>query len=316
MKTKILATLIAFVGLFFHFLHLHGQAPGLVSGNLNISSFPTSLGGGKFQVSGTFSDPTGLWFAADVDTGMVMWKGNDLFKIDSILSQSGSSLTFRVIDVYSVGFIATGNAQLLELSANLKIPGVAPTGDSNAALTTAPDHASLLNYIIRTLDAATQTGSAELEYQAAAVTPSVDDGCFVTASAAGVTYARTGGSGQNTEGIVTVPASQRLKSVTVHFSSGQAPGSTFFLNIDYTGTARPVNGSLNTLRPVYATVTSKPVSINDGAPATNFVHSGTPLQVGIADVNDNGTRVRLRVKITNYNQQVGSNASILTVLLP
>lgn len=160
------------------------------------------------------------------------------------------------------------------------------------------------------------SGGGELEYQATAVTPSVDNGCFVTASAAGVTYARTGGSGQNTEGIVTVPANQRLKSVTVHFSAAQAPGGTFFLNIDYTGTARPVNGSLNTLRPVMATVTSKPVSINDGAPATNFVHSGTPLQVGIADVNDNGTRVRLRVKITNYNQQVGSNASILTVLIP
>jgi hypothetical protein len=148
MKTKILATVI----LLFHTILSFGQVPGLVSGNLNITAFPTSLGGGKFQVSGTFSDPTGRWFAADVDTGMIMWKGNDLFKIDSIILQSGSSLTFRVVDSYSVGFIATGNAQVLELSPNLKIPGVAPSGDSNAALTPAPDHASLMNYIVRTMD--------------------------------------------------------------------------------------------------------------------------------------------------------------------
>lgn len=148
MKTKILASVIVL----FHTILSFGQVPGLVSGNLNITAFPTALGGGKFQVSGTFSDPTGRWFAADVDTGMIMWKGNDLFKIDSIILQSGSSLTFRVVDTYSVGFIATGNAQVLELSPNLKIPGVAPTGDSNSALTPAPDHASLMNYILRTMD--------------------------------------------------------------------------------------------------------------------------------------------------------------------
>jgi hypothetical protein len=161
MKTRILTTLMVLLCNFA----LFGQAPGLVAGNLNITNFPAALGGGKFQVSGTFSDPTGRWFAADVDTGMIMWKGNDLFKIDSILVRSGSSLTFRVQDTYSVGFIATGNAQVLELSPNLRIPGVAPSGDSNSALTPAPDHASLMNYILKQIDANVILSEAKkLEY--------------------------------------------------------------------------------------------------------------------------------------------------------
>lgn len=125
---------------------------GLLSGNLNISTFPSDVGGNRFNVSGTFSDPKGQSFASGIDTGMVMWKGNNLYLIDSILSQSGANITFRVLDVYLTGFIATGTAQVLELTPNLKLPGVSTTGDSNAALATPPDHSALLNYIVARLD--------------------------------------------------------------------------------------------------------------------------------------------------------------------
>lgn len=162
----------------------------------------------------------------------------------------------------------------------------------------------------------TITGTGDYEYSATPVTAIVDEGCFITCTETGATFARTGGASTNTEGTVTVTESARVKGVTIHFNASQAPGTTYYLNIDYTGTAKAVNGSTDTFRPILATVTTKPSSISDSTPATNYVHSGTPLQVGIAGIDDNGTRVRYRIKITNYSQQVGAAASILTVVMP
>lgn len=163
---------------------------------------------------------------------------------------------------------------------------------------------------------ATIAASVDLEYAATPVTPVTDEGCFVTCTAAGVTFARTGGLSTNTEGTLTIPEDERLRSVTVHFATAQAPGTTYFLNLDYTGTAKAVNGDADTLRPLLGTVTTKPVTIDDTTPATNYVHSGTPIQIAIAGIDDNGSRIRYRVKITNYSQQVGAAASILTLILP
>ena len=144
----------------------------------------------------------------------------------------------------------------------------------------------------------------------------VDLGGFVTATGTGITYERTGGSGQNTEGILTVPAEAILQGLSVHFSSGQAPGNTFYLNVDYQNSGRDVNGTQNSVMPIWATVATKPTTFSDAAPATNYIHSGTPLQIGISQVDDNGTRTRIRYKITNYSQQAGSNASILSIAFP
>ncbi len=298
---------------------LNGQTPGLISGNLNVTVLPSALPGGKFQVSGTFSDPTGRYFASNVTAGMVFFKGNDFFLIDSVLSVSGSNLTVRVADTYSAGFIPTGVAQIVQVSSNLGIPGIAPTGDSNPSLATPPDHASLINYIIRQIDANAGQGSGGqvfTEYQAIGVNGAVDNGCFVTADQDSISFTRTGGAGQNTEGTVSVPSGASLRSITAHFSSGQAPGNTYFLNVDYADTSRTVNASAATLRPALATVTTKPVLISDADPALNFVHSGTPIQIGIAGIDKNTTRIRVRYKITNYSQQAGSNASVLTFILP
>ena len=87
MSTRNFLHPLLFALIFVLWVPLAGQT-GLVSGNLNVTVFPTSLGGGKFLVSGTFSDPKGQWFASDVDTGMVFWKGNNFYFIDSIVSQS------------------------------------------------------------------------------------------------------------------------------------------------------------------------------------------------------------------------------------
>lgn len=159
-------------------------------------------------------------------------------------------------------------------------------------------------------------GGGDQEYQATGVGGVVDEGCFITATIAGATFSRTGGAGQNTEGTLTIPNGGRVKSVTIHFSGAQAPGNTYYLNIDYNQTAKTVDGSLNTLRPMLGTVTSKPGSLSDVTGALNYVNSGTPLQISIVDINDNGSRVRKRIKITNYSQQVGANASIFTLMLP
>ena len=107
-----------------------------------------------------------------------------------------------------------------------------------------------------------------------------------------------------------------LRGLTVHFDAAQAPGNAFYINIDRSGTSLVVNGDANSLRPVLATVTLKPATISEGNPAQNYAHSGTPLLVSIVDINDNGSRVRTRIKIQNYNQQVGANASILTIVFP
>lgn len=178
---------------------------------------------------------------------------------------------------------------------------------------------SSLNTIINALNSAIGNaggGGGLLKYQATPVNDPTDNGAFLTSTIAGVTYERAGGSGQNTEGILTVPNTGIMRGLAVHFTGGQAPGNTFYLNVDYTGTGKLVDGSQDSIMPVTASVVSKPTTFSDASPATNFVHAGTPLQVGVAQVNDNGTRVRIRYKISNYNQQVGANASILMVVFP
>lgn len=159
-------------------------------------------------------------------------------------------------------------------------------------------------------------GQGVFQYEAVAVNDPVDEGAFVTATGQSITYERTGGAAQNTEGILTVPAGVILRGLTVHFSSAQAPGTTFYLNVDYQNTGRPVNGTQDNVMPILATVATKPATFSDANPATNYIHSGTPLQIGIAQVDDNGIRTRVRYKFTNYSQQTGSNASMLSVVFP
>lgn len=129
---------------------------GLVSGNLNVTVFPTNLGGGKFQVAGVFSDPKGQWFTADVDTGMVFWKGNNMYLIDSIILASGSNLTIRVRDIYNTGFIPTGTCYIVERTPK-GIPGVSVTGDSNPSFATPPDYAAGVNNSLVKIDSLLDT---------------------------------------------------------------------------------------------------------------------------------------------------------------
>lgn len=147
MKLKIFSLLVSFLCIS---VTLTGQT-GLVSGNLDVTVFPTNLGGGKFLVDGTFSDPKGQWFASDVDSGMVFWKGNNMYLIDSIITVSGPNLTIRVQDTYSTGFIPTGTAYIVEKTPK-GIPGVSVTGDSNPSLATPPDYAAGVNNSIRKID--------------------------------------------------------------------------------------------------------------------------------------------------------------------
>lgn len=165
-------------------------------------------------------------------------------------------------------------------------------------------------------DGPSSSGASLFEYEAAPIAAGIDIGCFVTATVQGATYARTGGASQNTEGILTLPTGGILRGLSIHFTKAQAPGNTFYLNLDRLGTNLPVNGSYDSLRPVMATVASKPDNLSEADPVTNFVHAGTPLFVQTVAIEDNGTRVRQRIKIQNYNQQVGAGASILTLIFP
>lgn len=168
---------------------------------------------------------------------------------------------------------------------------------------------------LQALETAVEAGSGgEIEYEATPVS-GPDTGCFVRATVAGVTYSRTGGAGTNTEGILTIPDGAYCSQVFIHFDAAQAPGTTFYLNVDTLGTSKEVNGGQNSARPAFGTVSTKPATFSDGSPATSFVNSGTPLILGVAQMNDNGTRVRRRIKIDNYSQQAGSSASILALWL-
>jgi len=124
---------------------------GLVSGNMNVTVFPTNNGDGTFNVAGSFSDPKGQFFAADVDTGMVFWKGNNLYLITQIVSLSGANITIKVRDVYSTGFISTGTAFIVERTPK-GIAGVSVTGDSNPSFATPPDYAANLNNALVKID--------------------------------------------------------------------------------------------------------------------------------------------------------------------
>jgi hypothetical protein len=143
-------TYFSFLFLILYF-NLYSQS-GLVSGNYSVSIIPVNNGDGTFNISGSFSDPKGQYFASDVDTGMVFWKGNHFYLIDSIISVTGPVLDIRVQDTYSTGFIPSGVAQIVELTPNLSLPGVSTTGDSNPALATPPDYAALMNYLILRID--------------------------------------------------------------------------------------------------------------------------------------------------------------------
>lgn len=161
-------------------------------------------------------------------------------------------------------------------------------------------------------------GSSLVKYEANNDGDPVNDGAFVTATDLGATYERTGGAGANTEGIITLPlASSFLTGCTIHFTAAQAPGVTFYLNIDYpTPAAGAGNRNYDSLMMPMATVATKPAAPTDAAPATNYVHTGTPIQVGVAGVSENAGTTRIRIKISNYAQQVGANASMLSVLFP
>lgn len=118
----------------------------LLSGNLQITGFPSSLPSSKFLVSGNFNDTKGLFYASDITTGMWMWKGNAYYVIDSIYSVAGTAITFRVTDPNATGFISGGSAGIMELSAN-GIPSLPQTGDSNSSFMTPSDYSALSSFI-------------------------------------------------------------------------------------------------------------------------------------------------------------------------
>jgi len=150
------------------------------------------------------------------------------------------------------------------------------------------------------------SGVAFYEYEVAS-------GVIVTATDTTLTFTRTGGAGQNTEGTLNVPDGVYVHSLTVHFTAGQAPGTTYYLNVNRY-TLDGVNISQNTSRPVWVTVATKPTTFADVTPATNYVHSGTPIQIGISTITNNTTYYTTRYIITNYNQQVGSAASMVSYI--
>lgn len=167
----------------------------------------------------------------------------------------------------------------------------------------------IIQYLIDNSGEGGGSASSLFEYE-------VSPGCFITATTENASYARTGGAGQNTEGTLSLPQGGIPRGLTIHFEAAQAPGNTFYLNVDRSGTGLSVNGSVNSMRPVLATVTLKPAAPSEGTPAQNYAHTGTPLLVSIVQIDDDGSRVRTRYKIQNYNQQVGANPSILTILFP
>lgn len=129
---------------------------GLVSGEIVVSSIPANTGGGVFEVSGTFSDSKGLYFASDIvatlDTAsLALWKGNSYYEVLTAVA-NGTLITLTVDDTYSTGFLPTGIYSIGQETARLKLPGVGTTGDSNPSLTTPPDYAAKLNYILRLID--------------------------------------------------------------------------------------------------------------------------------------------------------------------
>lgn len=159
--------------------------------------------------------------------------------------------------------------------------------------------------------------SGIMRYQATGSTGSVDNGCFVSTNISGAIYQRTGGAGTNTEGILTLPnATSVLTGVAIHFDTSQAPGTDFYLNIVYPSASLTVNGSLNSLIPPIANITLKPsTALADNNPALNYQHVGPPILCGVTGITVT-TTTTIRVKIDNYNEQVGANASILSLIFP
>ena len=264
-------------------------------------------------------------------TGLInLFTRNDTTGTESGLNLLPGSATIEVDDATNIGQVAVAPAtiDLITSESSVLQNRIRVTNEKvelqveRLELKTPDASSSTIGDVLTILDPV--TGESDFrpvppgglaQYEAAGVNGAVDLGSFVTASAAGITYERTGGAGQNTEGTFAVPAGVLALGLTVHFTAGQAPGNTFYINVDYQNSARPVNGSQNSVIPPLATVATKPGTFSDANPATNYIHSGTPMQVGIAQVDDNGTRTRIRYKITNYSQQVGSNASILTLKL-
>jgi len=232
------------------------------------------------------------------------------FELDNDLASPGNSKVYGTNSGGTRGWKTDLTVALTTLS------GVASGAVNLGTFTgdTIPDNSTVKAALQALETAIAAAGGGETEYQAEPIN-GPDTGCFVRASGEGVTFERTGGSGTNTEGILTVPDGVFVSQVFIHFSAGQAPGTTFYLNVDTAGTSKVVNGGQNSARPAFGTVATKPATFTDGDPATSFINSGTPLILGIAGMNDNGSRVRRRIKITNYSQQAGASASILALWL-
>jgi len=142
--------LIYLLGVLFLTSSLLGQER-LKSGLIQVPSFPTNNGDGTFTMVGTFSDPTGLTFSGDIAPGFMVNQGNNFFLVQSS-SSNGATVTVAVEDTYGVGFMPSGNYSVGELTENLQLPGIAPTGDSNASLATPPDQATKWNLILQRID--------------------------------------------------------------------------------------------------------------------------------------------------------------------
>lgn len=125
----------------------------LKSGLIQVTGFPTNNGDGTFTITGTFNDPTGLTFPAEISPGMLVNKGNDFFTVQSA-SNNGVTLTLIVEDTYGAGFISGGTFTVGQLTPNLSLPGLAPSGDSDPSLSTPPDQSSKFNLILSRIDRA------------------------------------------------------------------------------------------------------------------------------------------------------------------
>ena len=135
--------------------------PSLVSGELNVSVLPTNNGNGTFDLSGSFSDSKGRYFASDVTAGMCLWKGNDYYLITAA-SASGSNLDLTVEDTYGTGFMLTGIYSLGEQTPNLGLPAMSSSGDSNPGLVSPPDYAAKFNYILQQIDQGVGSGVVDV----------------------------------------------------------------------------------------------------------------------------------------------------------
>lgn len=130
------------------------------------------------------------------------------------------------------------------------------------------------------------------------------NGAFVTASATGITFART----DSQTGTFTIPAGVTLKSGSIHHTAPQNPGSLYYIRFSFSGT-RVTNNDIDDLDPPVVRVINKSSAVPSRTnPATFNLTSGSINLVarvtGVAP---------LEIKLENYNDSNvgGANESMI-----